>query len=550
MTKIAPIIWPPNYVEIYSRRASILNSIREDNKYAIGALEYYSDPSHWADFIQDWLITYDPRNSKDKDTPVLMPFILFSRQREFIEFIIGTWFAGEHGLVEKSRDMGATWLCCAISVCAWLFSPGTSIGWGSRKEQLVDKIGDPDSIFEKIRMLLKYLPKEFIPRDFNEKQHSSYMKLINPSNGATITGEAGDNIGRGGRKSIYFKDESAHYERPDKIEASLSDNTDVQIDISSVNGTGNIFARRRKAGEIWTPTTEMDPGATRVFIFDWRDHPEKTQEWYDKRRQKAEKEGLLHIFAQEVDRDYAAAVEGVLIPATWVQSAVDLHKRFPKKDTKSGLIFSALDVADEGGDLNAQAIRKGITLIFLSKWAQGDTGQTANKAILNCKLKSATSFDYDCIGVGAGVKAETNRLIREKKLSRQLKVTPWNAAGEVQHPKKRSIPGDKSSPINKDLYANLKAQAWWSLRRRFEKTHMVVTKGIKYPTDELINIPSDIQHFNELVAELSQPTYGPSRTGKIMVNKKPDGTSSPNLADSVNMCYFPERSKMKTGGAW
>jgi phage terminase large subunit len=66
-------------------------------------------------------------------------------------------------------------------------------------------------------------------------KHMSYMRIVNPENGATITGEAGDNIGRGGRKTIYFKDESAHYERPDKIEASLSENTRVQMDISSAS---------------------------------------------------------------------------------------------------------------------------------------------------------------------------------------------------------------------------------------------------------------------------------------------------------------------------
>jgi phage terminase large subunit len=26
-------------------------------------------------------------------------------------------------------------------------------------------------------------------------------------------------------------------------------------------------------------------------------------------------------------------------------------------------------------------------------------------------------------------------------------------------------------PLNKDFYTNLKAQAWWELRRRFELTH-------------------------------------------------------------------------------
>lgn len=552
MTKHIPLhSWSPDYVEIFNNRARVLIELRQNPELVEGAKEYYSSPARWIEFINDWLITYDPRNSKNPDVPVLLPFIPFHRQKEFIEFLIETWQSGEHGLVEKSRDMGATWLCCALAICMWLFSPGTSVGFGSRKEQLVDKIGDPDSIFEKLRMMIRYLPEEFLPLGYNEKTHSSYMKLLNPENGSTITGEAGDNIGRGGRKSIYFKDESAHYERPDKIEASLSDNTDVQIDISSVNGTANVFARRRKSGIIWFPGEGIKPGITRVFIFDWRDHPLKTQKWYDKRRKKAESEGLMHIFAQEVDRDYAAAVEGVLIPATWVQSAIDLHKKFPKleKSITMGLHFSALDVADEGGDLNAWASRKGIMLTGLDRWAQGDTGQTANKAILNCKLNGIYTLDYDCIGVGAGVKAETNRLIREKKLN-NFKVTPWNASGAVQNPKKRSISGDKTSPLNEDLFKNLKAQAWWNLRRRFERTHMFVTQGLQYPIEDMICIPSIIPYFQELVAELSQPTYSQTSSGKIIVDKKPDGNRSPNLADAVNMSYFPAKSKLKSAGTW
>jgi len=525
--------------------------MRDNPVLIVGAKEYYSHPENWVEFIQHWMITYDPRNSKTKDLPSTIPFIFFPRQKQFFNFLLSCWQDGENGLVEKCRDMGATWECCSFAVCMWLFSEGSSAGFGSRKEQLVDKIGDPDSIFQKIRMLIDNIPTFFLPEGFNQKIHSSYMKLINPENGATITGEAGDNIGRGGRKSIYFKDESAHYERPELIEAALGDNTDCQIDISSVNGTANVFARKRQSGVVWDGINQIERGQTRVFIFDWRDHPAKTQEWHDRRRDKAEREGLLHIFAQEVERDYSAAVEGILIPAQWVQSAVDLDKRFPKFAAlmKHGQIFSALDVADEGGDLNSQADRKGITLIGLDKWAQGDTGETANKAVMRCRMIRAAELFYDCIGVGSGIKAETNRLKRENILPANLKVIPWNAADSVNNPNGHSIQGDNESPLNKDLYKNLKAQGWWNLRTRFEKTWRFVTKGTQYPMSELINIPSDINHFNELISELSQPTYSHNSEGKIIVDKKPDGTRSPNLADSVNMVYWPVEST-KQAGVW
>ena len=153
------------------------------------------------------------------------------------------------------------------------------------------------------------------------------MKIINPDTGATITGESGKNIGRGGRSMIYFKDESAHYERPELIEAALGDNTDVQIDVSSVHGSANVFYRRRTTGEVWEPDKVMPKGKTRVFVFDWRDHPGKPQSWYDLRRARAETEGLLHIFAQEVDRDYLASMDKILISPAWVKAAIDAHKK-------------------------------------------------------------------------------------------------------------------------------------------------------------------------------------------------------------------------------
>lgn len=548
MGALAAYSWPPDYTAELLRRQNRFLKTNKNGTLILGAKHYYKDKP--SEFIEHWCITYDPRNASQQ-LPTTMPFLMFPRQREFVSFLEACLYDQENGLVEKSRDMGATWVCCAFSVWVWLFMDGSAVGWGSRKEQLVDKIGDPDSIFEKMRRIIEHLPAFLLPAGFNPKEHSSYMKLINPENGATITGEAGDNIGRGGRKLIYFKDESAHYERPEKIEAALGDNTDVQIDISSVHGTANVFARRREGGQEWEPGQEKPPeGTTRVFIMDWRHHPAKDQAWYDRRRNKAEREGLLHVFAQEVDRDYAAAVEGVVIPALWVKAAVDVHKRFPNLKWSEGLTYSALDVADGGGDLNAQGIRKGVLLIFMDKWAAPSTYQTTTKAILNCKLHQADELHYDCVGVGSGVKGECNRLKTERMLPARLKVISWNGGSSVLDPEKCIIPDDPESPKNKDLFDNLKAQAYWSARQRFEKTYMFVTQGIEYPVEEMVALDSSLPHHHELVKELSQPTQSPNKAGKIVVDKQPEGTKSPNLADQFIMCYHPWRPTLKQAGMW
>lgn len=526
--------WPPDYVAMFGWRQQQIRRLRADPKLIAGAREYYR--TRPVEFIEHWMDTYDPRNAGGA-MPSRMPFKLFPRQRDMVDFLLDCLNGDASGLIEKARDMGATWVCCAFSVWLWLFWPGVAVGWGSRKEQLVDKLGDPDSIFEKMRMLIGGLPQEFMPVGFNPKDHATYMKFINPETGATITGEAGDNIGRGGRKRIYFKDESAHYERPEKIEAALADNTRVQIDISSVNGLGNVFHRRREAGVEWVRGKPVAKRQANVFVMDWRDHPAKSQEWYDERRAKAQADGLMHVFAQEVDRNYSASVDGIIIPAEWVRSAIDAHKRLGFRD--GGVWISALDVADGGGDRNALAKRCGPVLMHAEEWGAIDTGETTRRAIDACREHKAIAIQYDCIGVGAGVKSEANRLIGEELMPRDMRLIPWDAGAGPLAPDDRVIDGDLDSPINRDFYQNLKAQGWWQLRLRFERTHRAVTEGIAYNHDDLISLPSDLPLLRQIEKELSQPTRKQSARLKMMVDKTPDGTRSPNVADAIMMAFWP-----------
>ena len=537
--------WPPDYVEAFRWRQHQVRLHRERPALIPLAREFYR--THPVEFITDWCVTYDPRNA-GSTTPTTMPFIPFERQAEFVVFLYGLVTAQQNGLVEKARDMGATWLCSAFSVWLWLFWPGASVGWGSRKEALVDKLGDPDSIFEKIRQIIRLLPPFFMPEGLNPKEHLTFMRCVNPENGATITGESGDNIGRGGRKLIYFKDESAHYARPELIEAALGDTTRVQVDISSVNGLGNVFHRKREAGIEWPGARRVSGewvgapiplGKTSVFIMDWRDHPAKTVEWYEARRKDWADKGLSHKFSQEVDRDYASSVEGVIIPAAWVTAAIDAHERLGLTD--DGRWYGGLDVADDGGDTNAQALRKGIFLRDLDEWGDADIGETARRGIARAgSVGQPIELEYDSIGIGAGVKAEGNRLASERALPKGVTLVPWSAAAAVIKPDENLIPRDKQSPLNKDFYANLKAQAWWQLRLRFERTYRALNEPeFTFRPDELIVLPSNLPKLQQLRKELSQATRDRDGKGRLVVNKTPEGTKSPNLADAVVMAFWP-----------
>jgi phage terminase large subunit len=106
------------------------------------------------------------------------------------------------------------------------------------------------------------------------------------------------------------------------------------------------------------------------------------------------------------------------------------------------------------------------------------------------------------------------------------------------------------SPLNKDFYTNLKAPAWWELRRRFEKTHRAVTEGIEFSRDEMISIPSDLPLLRTLQKELSQPTMSKGTRMRLVIDKAPEGTRSPNLADAIVMAYWPVGDGLYESMSW
>lgn len=536
----------PNYTAVYARRAKMLGLMRSSKEAKIGALEYYR--TRPVEFINDWIDTFDPRSALDPNLLTHPPLVLFQRQIELVEFLHKCLTTPASGLIEKSRDMGATWVCVAFSVWLWRFMPGAAVGWGSRKQDLVDQIGDPKSIFEKIRQAIKRMPRDLWPKGFDPRRHMSNMRVLNPENDASIIGEIGDEIGRGGRTLIYFKDESAHYGHPELIEAALGQNTNVQIDISSVNGTGNVFHRKRMYGLVWAPGAEMAQNKTNIFVFDWTENPLKDQSWYDNEREKKEGEGLSHVFEQEVNRNYSASKEGIIIPQAWVLAARNAHKRFPGME--AGPWRAGFDPYNEGKDKHALVKMKGAVIKFARQWTKGDTGEATREVVIECRRNVPIDIQFDAIGIGAGVTAESNRLAGSEdegeKMPKGMTFIAFVASDGVLRPDERVDNTQEDSTegegiTNDQMFKNMKAQAWWDLRRKFERTWRAINKGEVYSPMDMISIDTDALSPAEL-AELETQLSQPVRKGgqlKIIVDKTPDGSDSPNLGDASVICSFP-----------
>lgn len=519
----------PDYAQVLAWRIERLQRLRarEDKETALKHLKaFYRD--HPAQFITDWGMTIDPRNI-ERDLPSAIPFILFPKQEEWIYWFIDRWRHREPGITEKTRDMGMSWLSVALACTMCLHYPGLTIGFGSRKEEYVDKIGAPKCLFEKARNFMENLPVEF-RGGWERGKHAPHMRLIFPDAESAITGESGDGIGRGDRTSAYFVDESAYLERPQLTDASLSQTTNCRQDISTPNGMANTFAQKRFSGKI------------KVFTFHWHDDPRKDQAWYDK--QKSELDPVT--LAQEVDINYNASVEGVVIPSVWIDAAVDAHKKLGLKVT--GKRIGSLDVADEGKDVNAFSSRKGILCDYLEPWSGkgGSIFKTTLRAINLCEQLGAEHFLYDADGLGSGCRGDADEINQTRKRETQgraktIPAVKFQGSGEVYQPTQQMVKGRS----NEDFFLNFKAQSWWWLRLLFENTYEAVVEGRRYDSERIISLSSDLAELAKLRIELVQPTYTRSTSGKIVIDKTPDGMASPNLADSVMMLYNP--SSMAAG---
>lgn len=500
-----------------------LQRIRQNPEILPALKQFYR--ANPAQFIIDWGMTTDPRNL-DYGLPVTIPFLLFPKQEEWIHWILERWRSRENGLTEKSREMGLSWTSVGLACSLCLFNKEMVIGFGSRKEEYVDSTGDPKALFWKARRFVETLPVEF-RGSWNGKKHAPYMRVEFPDTGAIIKGEAGDNIGRGDRSTLYFVDEAAFLQRPQMIDAALSQTTRCRIDLSSVNGMANPFAQKRHGGKI------------PVFTFHWTSDPRKDQAWYDNECAKIDDPVIV---AQELDLNYLASVEGVLIPAEWVQAAIDAHTELGIQP--SGMRIGAMDVADEGRDKNACALRYGFLLNDVQEWSGkgSDIYESVVKVFGLCDDFGADEFRFDEDGLGAGVRGDA-RAINEQREAEdiaQITATPFRGSGSVFYPDNEAVPGDNGRParLNRDFFANAKAQAWWHLRKLFRNTYRA-RKGMDYDPDQIISINGSMKNRDRLVTELSQPTWSKNTVGKILIDKQPDGTKSPNLADAVMIAYAP-----------
>lgn len=244
----------------------------------------------------------------------------------------------------------------------------------------------------------------------------------------------------------------------------------------------------------------------------------------------------LHIWEGEPVADSDMAI----IKPSWIAAAVDAHLKIGFE--ASGRKRIGFDVADEGEDSNAKTLAHGSVVTDCQQWNKGDVITSADRVKNYAEEVRASEIVYDSIGVGAGVKAHLKRVCR-------IPATGFNAGESVFKPEAKYAEGK----TNKDMFSNIKAQAWWGVRDRFYNTWRVIKHLESNPDDrdfvkqfsddQLISLSSGIKQLEYLKAELSRPWVDYDNNGRVKVESKKDmkkrGIPSPNMADSLIMAFAP-----------
>lgn len=211
-------------------------------------------------FVDSHCRLFAPLGAK---TAGVLPFKLYPYQRLLLERLGA---ADGNLLIEKSRQMGLSWLLMAFQLWAVLFRPGFTALNVSRKQEEVDD-RTPRSLFGKLRFMYDRLPPFLRPAEVD----SAFMRFAVPELDSFVRGEsANDDAGRGGTFSFVLVDEAAHIDNAGTMWLALKQSSPCIVLNSTPNGKGNLFARVR---------FDRDSSFEMVRVH-WREHPERDDAWY------------------------------------------------------------------------------------------------------------------------------------------------------------------------------------------------------------------------------------------------------------------------------
>jgi len=198
------------------------------------------------------------------------PFVTWEIQDDLCNVFEQSLEKAEDILINKTRDMGASWLCLAFIHWLWLFRPDSQLLEMSRTEDYVDKAGNMKALFQRHDYINQWLPDWMLPPGIGYREkYRSKMHMLNTYNGSCIDGESTtQHAASGDRRLVLLLDEFAKVENGADMRSATRDAALMRIINSTVAGPGTEYSK-------W-----KNDRTVKVFPLMFWDHPDKGKNRY------------------------------------------------------------------------------------------------------------------------------------------------------------------------------------------------------------------------------------------------------------------------------
>jgi hypothetical protein len=365
------------------------------------------------------LWTFQPK--REQSIRKHLPFITWPVQDECIDWLIQGIRHGGDRLVDKSREMGASWIILGCFFNEWLLVPDSTLMVASRKEEYVWKKGNPDTLFWKLLYMHKNLPVWCQP-PMRAGFELTERHMLNPWNNSVIDGESTNaDVGAGGRRQAVMLDEFSRVEAAvaESIQDAISDTTPCRIFNSTPTSRGHPFGKIRFSGKV------------PVFTMPWWRHPWKAQGLY-----RTPDLNLIEIY----DLDYYNQV------CPEVFSKIQKGERYRWSDLEKELMTKTQNAAQYG---TISFVANGETSMssgWRSPWYDREEKRRSPR-------DKAINIDIDYIGSGDVV---FNPMLLKKCIEKDVKKPLFQ--GEIRF----IVRDDKISQARfSDIDSGYKRLSWW-----------------------------------------------------------------------------------------
>lgn len=242
-------------------RADLLKRCHNDKAFQKGVKEACASDILF--YIDSFIYQFNPLKGGQEAGP----FLLWDFQVGAIKTILNAIhctcpkYDGVHGhdlVIEKSREMGASWLTLIVLEWLWHFHPYKSFLCVSRSEEAVeDESGD--SLFAKIDFIHRHQPSWLLPKIIRRKRFFGNEDLNSQLTGQASTGRAGV----GGRHTAIFVDEMSRIREAQEIIDSTADTSKCRIFTGTHFGVDTAFHKQCQRTDI------------RKLVLHWSLHPDK-----------------------------------------------------------------------------------------------------------------------------------------------------------------------------------------------------------------------------------------------------------------------------------